>query len=51
MTPRQLADFLQISASTLARMLRNGKLPKPLRVGGQLRFMPGDVIEQLKKQS
>lgn len=51
MTPKQLADFLQISPSTLARMARNGKLPKPIRVGGQMRFLPGDVIEQLKKQS
>jgi predicted site-specific integrase-resolvase len=46
MTPRQLAQYLQVSPSTLARQMRAG-LPH-FRVGGQLRFIAGDVVNHFR---
>lgn len=48
MTPRQLADFLQVHPNTIRRHLRD--LPH-IRVGGnRVRFDPADVVAHLKAQ-
>lgn len=48
MTPRQLAKFLQVSLSTVARQTRAGELPC-MKIAGQVRFMPREVLEQLRR--
>lgn len=47
LTSEQLANFLQISIGTLKRMQHD--LPK-IKVGGQIRFLAGEVIEALKRR-
>ena len=47
MTPKQIADYLQVSLSTVARQVRLGKVPF-MKVGHQVRFLARDVITALK---
>lgn len=42
-TAKQLAMMLQISKRTLFRMRSAGRLPKPVRVGGIVRWRLEDV--------
>lgn len=46
MTPKQLADFLQVNPETIRRKVRRGELPF-FRVGNRIRFLPGEVIQTL----
>jgi excisionase family DNA binding protein len=46
MTPKELADFLQISPATLRRQMREGAIPF-FHVGGQIRFLPRVVVRTL----
>ena len=48
MTPRQLAQFLQVSPRTIAREIREGRIPF-VRVRKQVRFIPEDVLRHLRK--
>jgi excisionase family DNA binding protein len=48
MTPRQLAQFLQVSPRTIAREIREGRIPY-VRVRKQVRFIPEDVLRHLRK--
>jgi excisionase family DNA binding protein len=48
MAPKDLAKFLRVSPSTLRRMVRQGRLPAPIPVGGGLRYMPDEVINHLR---
>jgi excisionase family DNA binding protein len=50
MTPQQLARYLQISASTIARQVRSGDMPF-MRIGGSIRFIPSDVIAHYRKKA
>lgn len=49
MAPKELARFLGISTSTLARRMKESPLPH-FRIGGGIRFMPREVIDDLKKK-
>ena len=48
MTPRQLADMLQVSAATVKRLVKTERIPV-VRVGTQHRFERGEVIRALKR--
>ena len=47
LTVRDLCVFLDVSESTVRRMVRDGELPV-LRVRGLLRFRRGEVLRQLR---
>ena len=47
MTPKELAEFLGISKSSVYLLVETRKLPF-YKVGGSLRFRFGDVEEYLK---
>lgn len=47
LTPREIADYLQVSLSTIARLYRNGDIPA-IRVGTQVRFLPHRVVAALE---
>ena len=47
MNAKQLADFLGVHPITIRRKLRTG-LPH-FRVGNRIRFLPGEVIQWLRK--
>jgi excisionase family DNA binding protein len=49
LSPPQLADLLQVSPVTIARLFRAGKLPH-LRVGNQIRFRSAEVLAALAAQ-
>jgi excisionase family DNA binding protein len=51
MTPVELAKFLRVSPSTVRRLYREGKLPPPIDVAQQIRFMPDEVINYLRRKS
>lgn len=50
LTPRELADYLQVSLSTVARLYRSGDIPS-IRVGTQVRFLPHRVVAVLESRS
>ena len=47
MTPRQLAQYLQVSPSTIGRQVKKGGIPH-FRVGGQIRFDAADVVNHFR---
>jgi excisionase family DNA binding protein len=47
LTLPELAEQLQLSEKTLRRMIASGRLPC-VRLGRQLRFLPGDVFRWLE---
>lgn len=49
MAPKELAKFLGISTSTLARRMKEAALPH-FKIGGSIRFVPREVIDDLKKK-
>jgi predicted DNA-binding transcriptional regulator AlpA len=49
-TPRQLARFLQVSPRTVSRLTKTSTFPR-IAVNGQMRFVPNDVLEFLRKKS
>jgi len=48
--PRDLAAMLQVSAVTISRAIREGKL-KAIRVGGQWRILGADFRRYLAEQT
>jgi excisionase family DNA binding protein len=50
MSPKQLAQFFGVHPMTIARRMKeNGGLPH-FRVGSQIRFLPREVIDHLRKK-
>lgn len=49
MSPKELAGFLGVSPATIRRHLRRDELPY-FRVGNQIRFLPGQVIQHYRRQ-
>ena len=47
MSPKQLADFLQVSPTTIRRKMQRGEIPY-FRIGKQIRFLPGEVLQRLR---
>ena len=47
LTLPELAERLQLSEKTIRRMIAGGRLPC-VRIGRQLRFLPGDVFRWLR---
>ena len=47
LTPKQLANFLQVSPATIRRRLN--EIPH-MTVGKRIRFMPQDVIEHFRSK-
>ena len=47
LTTSQLARFLQVSASTLARQIVKDKIPS-IKVAGKIRFLPSEVLRHLR---
>lgn len=48
MTKREICELLQISESTLERIVADGDLPA-LRIRGQLRFLREDLLHYLAR--
>lgn len=46
-----LAAALQVSVKTVRRQMLAETLPKPLRIGRQLRWHPEEVAEHLRRRS
>jgi excisionase family DNA binding protein len=36
--PSQLAEYLQVNTRTIRRLIQTGELPRPIRIGRQLRW-------------
>jgi excisionase family DNA binding protein len=49
MTINQLAKLLQCSTRTVARMRRAGHVPRPVKIGGALRWRADDVREWIEE--
>ena len=50
MTVKELAKFLRVSPSTVKRMAQKGRLPPPIHVEKQLRYMPDEVLTHLRNK-
>ena len=50
MAPKDLAQFLRVSPTTLRRMAQAGMLPAGIPVGGSVRYMPEEVINHLRQR-
>ena len=50
LTIRDVARRLNLSVSTVRRLVREGKFPPPLRIGNSHRWRPEVVEEFLKSQ-
>jgi excisionase family DNA binding protein len=46
---REVSDFLQISPSTVYRLVEERKIPF-IRVGGAIRFKPRNILEWVERQ-
>lgn len=46
-TRRQVAEYTQMSVPTLARWAGEGRGPKPVRLGGSIRYRKADVLAWL----
>ena len=49
-TPQEVAQVLKVSAATVSRAIRDGKL-KGLRVGGQWRILGSDLVRYLNAET
>jgi excisionase family DNA binding protein len=49
MTPKQLADYLQVSPRTIRRKLQAGEIPC-FKIGDQVRFFQGEVIQAIRRR-
>jgi len=50
-TPQDLAQVLQVSTRTLYRWIDQGRLVRPMRIGGVMRWRWGDVARWLEDQA
>lgn len=48
---RELAERLGLCRRTVARLVDGGKLPRPIRVGGSLRWRPEAIETWLSEQT
>ncbi len=48
LTVKDVAKMLQLSTRTIFRLAEKGSLPKPLRIGGSVRWQPKTIKEYLK---
>lgn len=48
-TREQLAEELQVTTKAIDNWWREGRLPRPLRMGRALRFLRSEVVEALEK--
>lgn len=49
LTVADLAELLAVSVRTIHRLNSSGKIPAPLRVGGQLRFKNSEVAAWIEE--
>ena len=49
MTVNEIAKVLRVSTRSVWRLLTNGKIVKPIRIGGSIRWRRSDVAEWLAK--
>ena len=49
-TPQEVAQVLKVSAATVSRAIRDGKL-KGIRVGGQWRILGSDLVRYLNVET
>lgn len=40
---RDLGEVLKLSVTTIRKLVREGKLPEPMRVGGSIRWNVADI--------
>ncbi len=45
-----VAESLGVSAKTIRRMVLRGEFPKPIKIGGQLRWHPNDVAPWIESR-
>jgi predicted DNA-binding transcriptional regulator AlpA len=51
LSPREVADWLQITEATLRQWKHRGRGPRVVKVGGALRYRPCDVENWLNQQT
>jgi predicted DNA-binding transcriptional regulator AlpA len=49
LTMSDLERLLRVDQRTVYRLCKRGQLPKPLKVGGQNRWMPEDIAGALER--
>jgi excisionase family DNA binding protein len=49
LTLSDLARLLRVSTRTVYRLVERGRFPRPLKVGGQNRWMPEDISNALER--
>jgi excisionase family DNA binding protein len=49
LTPREAAEFLRTSTSTLAKLRLNGDGPKYCRIGRAIRYLKSDLDEYMAR--
>lgn len=47
---QQVTSLLAVSTRHIYRLLAAGEFPKPVRLGGAIRFRAGDVAEYIEAQ-
>lgn len=50
MTRKELAAYLRVSIRTLNRLVQRGEVPRPARIGTQLRWRVADIDRWLSKK-
>lgn len=51
LTARDVADYLNVSPNTVRRMAERGDLPKPIKIGGVVRWDLNAIDKLLDAQS
>jgi excisionase family DNA binding protein len=51
LTPEQFAELLQVAPRTLQRLRHLGEVPKPIEVGGSLRWRKRDVDRWMERRA
>ena len=45
---RDLSEVLKLSVTTIRKLVRENKLPEPMRVGGSIRWLETDIAAYLE---
>ncbi len=45
----EVAEMLSCSPQTVVRMSKDGRMPEPIRIGSNNRWLVGDVMEAIEK--